>query len=286
MKVWILRILGGLVGLVVIALSTVFVLSDREINKRHAFKEYPISIPSDSASLAQGQRLVTMHCAGCHGDSLQGNPSFYDEPMIARIATPNVPARLASLTDAEFAGFMRSGVRKNGTSPFIMPPPGFYHVSDADLGALIAYLRKLPVPATTTAPNEYRMLGRFGVLMGQFKTSVAEFDTTQQRVGQDSTWATTRHGEYLARLICTECHGIHLTGEAGPPAATPSLAMALGYSADEFKNLLRTGTPRSPTTQLTLMAETARRSLTHLTDAEIGAIYEYLKALPATGVGR
>jgi mono/diheme cytochrome c family protein len=283
MKVWILRILGGLVVVTAIALSTLFVLSDRVINKRHEFKEYAISVPTDSVSLAQGQRLVKMRCAGCHGDSLQGGP-FFDEPMIASIPAPNVPARLANLTDAEFAGFLRSGVRKNGTSPFVMPPPGFYHISDADLGSLIAYLRKLPVPENTTPPNSYRLMGRLGVLMGQFKTAVAAFDTTQERVGQDSAWATTRHGEYLARVICTECHGLTLTGAAGPPAATPSIAMAAGYSADEFTALLRTGTPRVPTTQLTLMAETARRSLTHLTDAEIAAIYSYLKALPATGV--
>ena len=285
MKVWIVRILGGLVGLVVISLSTVFVLSERAINKRHAFKEYPISVPTDSATLAQGERLVKMRCAGCHGgDSLPGNPAFFDEPMIARVAAPNVPARIASLTDAELAAFMRSGIRKNGTSPFIMPPPGLYHISDADLGALIAYLRKLPVSSTTTPPNAYRLLGRVGVMTGQFKTAVAAFDTTQERVGQDTAWATTRNGEYLTRIICTECHGVQLTGAAGPPAATPSIAMAAGYSADEFRTLLRTGTPRVSSTQLTLMAEVARASLTLLTDAEISAIYEYLKALPASGV--
>jgi hypothetical protein len=33
-----------------------------------------------------------------------------------------------------------------------------------------------------------------------------------------------------------------------------------------------------------MMAETARSSLKYLTDAEISAIYGYLKSLPATGV--
>jgi hypothetical protein len=32
------------------------------------------------------------------------------------------------------------------------------------------------------------------------------------------------------------------------------------------------------------MGETARKSLTHFRDEEIAAIYEYIKALPATGV--
>jgi mono/diheme cytochrome c family protein len=204
--------------------------------------------------------------------------------MVARIAAPNVPSKIANLTDAEFAGFMRSGVRKDGTSPFIMPPSGFYHVSDRDLGAIIAYLRQLPVPANTTPPNSYRLLGRFGVMTGQFRTSVAEFDTTQERIGQDTAWATTRNGEYLVRLICTECHGNRLTGAAGPPAPTPSIAGAGAYQEPEFFTLLRTGRPRDPSTMLTMMAETARSSLKYLTDAEISAIYGYLKSLPATGV--
>jgi len=284
---WLGRILGGLVLLLLIAVSVVYVQSNRVINRKHVFTPYPVSVPADSASIARGRQLAQVRCFGCHGESLQGKADFFDEPMIARIATPNVPRKLASLSDAEFAGFLRSGIRKDGTSPFIMPPPGFYHISDADLGALIAYLRSVPATGPETPPNSYRLLGRVGVLLGQFKTAVASFDTTQERVGQDPAWATTRHGEYLARMICTECHGLRLTGDpaaAGGGAATPALVGALGYSLQEFTTLLRTGTPREPGRQLGLMAETARGSLTWLTNEEIAAIHEYLSALPATGV--
>ncbi|HEX6314067.1 MAG TPA: cytochrome c [Gemmatimonadaceae bacterium] len=281
---WLKRILLGLVAVLLVGVAAIYVLSNRIINERHAFVPYPVAVPNDSATFAQGQRLVKMRCAGCHGDSLQGRPVFFDEPMIASIPAPNVPARLARLTDAEFAGFLRSGVRKDGTSSFVMPPPGFYHISDADLGALLAYLRSLPVDEDTIPKPSYRLLGRLGVLTGQFKPVVAEIDTTQERVGQDPTWATTRSGEYLSRLICSECNGTALTGEAGPPAATPSLAGALAYSEEEFTTLLRTGTPREPGKELGLMKETAQRSLSHLRDDEIRAIYDYLKALPASGV--
>ena len=54
--------------------------------------------------------------------------------MVARIPSPNVPRRLASLTDAEFAGFLRS----------------------------------VPVTGPETPPNSYRLLGRLGVVLGQF----------------------------------------------------------------------------------------------------------------------
>lgn len=286
---WLVRILGGLAMLALIIVGFIYVQSNRIINKRYAFTPYAITAPTDSASIAQGRRLAQVRCFGCHGDSLQGR-NFFDEPMIARIVAPDVPAKLATMTDAEFAGFLRSGVRKDGTSPFVMPPPGFYHISDADLGALLGYLRSLPVNSNTTFPgNSYRPLGRLGVLLGQFKTAVATYDTTQERVGQDPAWATARHGEYLARLICTECHGMRLTGDslaAGGESPSPSLAGAAGYTPEQFVTLMRTGTPREPTRKLGLMAETARGSLTHLTDDEIAAIYGYLRALPLSGVAK
>lgn len=283
---WLARIFGGLLLLLLIAISVVYVQSNRVINRKHVFVSYPITLPTDSASLASGHRLAQMRCFGCHGDSLQGKADFFDEPGIARIVTPNVPRKLAVVSDADFAGFLRSGVRKDGTSPFVMPPPGFYHISDADLGALIAYLRTVPDPGSEIPANSYRLLGRLGVMLGQFKTAVALFDTTQERVGQDPAWATTRKGEYLARLICTECHGLRLIGDPAAAGAvpTPSLAGALAYSPEEFTTLLRTGTPREPGKQLGLMAQTAQFSLKYLTDEEIAAIYGYLKDLPASGV--
>lgn len=281
---WIARILGVVLGIVVLAVGTIYALSERVINQRHPFREYPVAVPTDSASVAEGKRLVQMRCAGCHGDSLEGRADFFDEPNIARLVAPNVPQRLATMTDAEFAGFLRSGVRKDGTSPFVMPPPGFYHISDRDLGNLLAYLRSIPVPQNNLPANSYRIMGRLGVALGQFETAVMAMDTTQERVGQDTLWATTRKGEYLARMICTECHGPRLTGAAGEPAPAPSLVVVSTYSPEQFTALMRTGTPRDPATQLTLMAEVAQNSLKYMTDDEIAALYGYLRNLPPTGV--
>lgn len=284
MRRWVARILGGLLIVLLVGVGAIYALSNRVINARHPFREHPVSRPADSASLARGERLARLRCVGCHGDSLRGRILF-DGPMLARLVAPNVPARLASLSDAEFAGFLRSGVRKDGTSPFEMPPPGFYHISDADLGGLIAYLRSQPVTADSLPGNAYRLLGRLAIALGQITTAVTAFDTSVARVGDDPTWATTRHGEYLARLICTECHGVRLTGSpAADSGAAPSLAGAVGYSPEQFVTLLRTGTPRESTTRLGQMAETARKSLRYFTDDEIDAIYQYLKALPSTGV--
>ena len=282
---WVRRIAGGLLLILVVAVCAIYVQSNRIIYKRHAFQPHPVALPTDSASIAQGERIARVRCYGCHSDSLWGQV-FFDDRFVARISAANIPAKLLTLTDAEVAGFLRTGVRKDGTSPFIMPPPGFYHISDADLGALLAYLRSLPRGGDPLPPNSYGPIGRMGVALGQFKTAVTEFDTTVARVGDDPAWATTRHGEYLARVICSECHGRRLTGDsaaAGGEGSSPNLSGAYGYSIEQFTTLLRTGTPREATTKLTLMAETAKFSLKYLTDAEIAEVYEYIKTLPLTG---
>jgi mono/diheme cytochrome c family protein len=279
---WLKRILGVLLVIVVAAALVLYVGSNWIINTSHTFEPHPITAATDTASLARGEHLARLlACFSCHGDSLEGNV-LIDDPLMARVVTPNVPARLETLTDAEFAGFLRTGVRKDGKSPFLMPPPGLYHLSDADLAALLGYLRTLPSVGDTLPVTSIGPIGRFAVLIGEIKTSALVMDTTMERVGQDPAHATTRQGEYIARLICADCHGFTLTGD--PENRSPGLSGVLGYSPEEFVALLRTGTPRDAATKLTLMGEAIQGELHYLTDDEIDAVYNYLKALPPTGV--
>ena len=281
-KKWTIRILGGLVLLIVAAVGTIYALSERTIGRKYAVRTVPITLPTDSASLARGAHFLEISCRGCHQQDLRGAVMF-DEPGIARLVAPNLLERIANYSDAELAGFLRYGVHKDSTSSFVMPPRGYYHLSDADLGSIIASLRSQPKQPPKELPeNAYRPLGRFGVVMGQFKPVVAEIDTTAVRVGDDSLHRTTRQGEYLARVICTECHGPKLTGDPAQPS--PSLVGALAYDLPQFTKLLRTGTPREATTKLTLMAEVANAVFKHLSDEEIAALHAYLSTLPASGV--
>jgi mono/diheme cytochrome c family protein len=282
---WTLRILGGVVALCLLFFAYVYIASVVKMGRTYPRRDVAITIPTDSASIARGEHLARLSCHGCHGDSLSGAVMF-DAPGIARIAAPNVIERMAAYTDAQFAGYLRYGAKIDGKSGFVMPPPGFYHMSDADQGSLIAYLhtRKKARTSDTVGTSSYGPMGRMGVALGQFRTAIMDIDTTQARVGADPAYTTTREGEYFARMICTSCHSNTLTGDPNTGGAgSPNLSNAVGYSFDEFKTLIRTGKPRTDK-KLTLMGDVARGELHNLTDSELANVYAYLKSLPASGV--
>ena len=63
---------------------------------------------------------------------------------------------------------------------------------------------------------------------------------------------------------------------------TSDIATGLGaWSVDEIATYLKTGAYKGKTTTLGPMAEVIRNSLSHLTDADLKAMAEYLKSIPA-----
>ena len=280
---WTLRILGGFVVIIALFFVFIYTKSNSVMSRTYTFREVPVLADTDSALLARGEHLTRIGCRGCHGDSLQGR-MFADDAAFGRIRAPGLGAAVRGKTDGEIAGYFRHGVRKDGSSPLFMPPSGMWHLSDYDLAAIVEYLRTLPAAEEPAAPRSYGPIGRALVAFGAIKPATAMMDTLAPRVGDDSTYRTTRRGEYLARVVCASCHGANLLGETG--TKSPALATALGYSLPELTNLLRTGTPRAPETKLLLMKEVALSDLKNMTDDEIAAVHEYLSKLPASGVAK
>lgn len=72
---WVLVSLGGLVALVVVAAGALYAISGQRLGAKHDVPaEQALVIPTDSASVARGERLVAeLPCAQCHGADLGGN---------------------------------------------------------------------------------------------------------------------------------------------------------------------------------------------------------------------
>ncbi len=269
---------GSLVGLGIIGYALVYVLSERVLHRTYQVPGVALAIPTDPESIREGRRLATIRGCfhDCHGKEAEGQVMF-DDPLIARIVAPNLPAAVRRYSDAQIAVIVRNGLRPDGRSLMVMPAEAFAGMTDADLGRIIAFLKNLP-PAPGPGPSvSVGPLGRVGLVTGKFKTAARLIADTVPPPG--ATDQEAERGRYLARTICAECHGTSLRGDANPDFTSPDLRMVASYSSEAFTRLLRTGVALGER-NVGVMSLQARKNLSQLTDSEIAALYRYLHAMP------
>lgn len=117
--------------------------------------------------IARGEYLVTIACVGCHGQpGPDGNPAGHPLTggwdlaaaegfgFIGQMATENLTpgGKLAAYSDGEIFRVLRHGVDQNSYTLAMMSGLPYREMSDADLQAIVAYLRSLP-PAAATGPT-------------------------------------------------------------------------------------------------------------------------------------
>lgn len=273
------RVALALGAIVLLALAIVYGGSEWIIRTSHAVPLEQVSIPRDAASIAEGGRLAKVFgCRGCHGANSEG--SVWDDPpwFVASVAAPGIARRIAPYSDAEVLRLIRHGIKKDGTSLFIMPTVSHRFIADDDALKVIAWLRTLkPTDKDVTQPMRYGPVGRFGLLTGQFQPSVQIGKVAEaHRPGNI--------GRYYYDAVCSECHNINATKLAPDGGkTTPALAeMAGAYGPEAFRKLMRTGVGMSGR-DLGLMKMVAQESTYALSDAEIAALQDYLKSDEAKG---
>jgi mono/diheme cytochrome c family protein len=303
---------AALLGLVVVAVSAIFLVFPR------VSPAPDLKVAGTPAEVARGDYLFNHQfaCVGCHTPELEphrfsrvfdksrlgagrhmGGPA---DGMPAEIYAPNItPTALGDWSDGEIYRAIVSGVDKDGRPLFaMMPYPSSYRIMDPeDVKALVAYLRTLaPQPVTLPAmhlPMPIPLAMRF----------VARDPAPETRPdGKDEVAL----GRYLAITgSCFECHTKR--NDRGEPAGTP-------YAGGNVFALPAGGVARSA--NLTPDAETGLGDMTReafidrfrsrtpdemakiapeagdmdtempwtaysgMTDADLGAIYAYLRTLP------
>lgn len=264
-------------GMVLLALLAVYALSERTLRRTHDVPATAIHLPSDERVVEEGARLAALRgCTGCHAADLGGGV-FFDAPRIARLTAPNLTTLVREYSTAEFVRAVRHGVNREGRGLAGMPSAMFTHLTDADLGAIIAWIRSLPVVDRALPPREIRIMGRIGLVTGLYALDSGEIDHTAPRQTVD-TLDVLAFGRYLAMTSCTECHGQDLRGNA--ENLTPGLAVVAGYSLEAFRHLMQTGEALGGR-ELELMSDVARSRFSQFTDAELVAVHTYLRALAA-----
>lgn len=238
-----------------------------------------VAVPVDSTSLVEGERVAWIRgCHGCHGDSLQGKV-FVDEARVIRLVAPNVTTAITSYSDPELTRLIRHGVTRTGRAAFAMPSAMFYHLSDADLGRIIAHLRSAPAQSLVHPSTELRLMAKIGLVTDQVPRDANTMNHQAPRLGDRADTTQLARGEYLAMTTCTECHGMDLRGDA----TTPALAKALGYTLPQFTSLLLDGRARDGR-DLGLMGKTARSRFVHFRRDEVDAIWTWLQSMPLVAV--
>lgn len=260
--------------LVIAAAGYVFLASERIIHHEYEVPLLEVAVPTDSNSVIEGRRLAAIRgCFGCHGEKLEG-AVFMDNFRTGRAVAPNLTRVAHEYSTAELARAIRYGVRANGEGLQIMPSPMYYHLSDADLGRIIAVLRAIP---RVDGPGyEFRPgpMTRWRMVQGEWYSWTDDVLRMGPRMLMPETSDSLRYGEYLARTSCTECHGNEFEGGMG---SGPDLAITAAYSLDEFIRFMKTGRAIGDR-ELRMMSGVARSRFSHFTDSEIRALFAFLQS--------
>lgn len=283
-----LRIIGLVLGALLVAGSGVYVASNARLRQSYTVPVASLAIPTDEATIERGQHLAVAvtHCTGCHGPSLAGQIMIDAPPfqIVASNLTRGQGGVGSSFGDDDWVRAIRHGVRPDGSPLMIMPSDDYHQLSEADLAAIIAYVKSVPpvdnmLPATTLRP-----LGRVLLLAGQLNVlSAAKIDHAAALPAPVAVGATAAYGGYLAAAGgCQACHGGNLAGGVVPDGSNihaPAITAAglSNWSEADFVRAMREGvTPDGRR----LAAIMPWRAVGQLSDDELRALWRYLQSLP------
>ncbi len=284
--------LGILLGVFVVALASAALLGNSKLDRQYAIEPEAVSIPANATSISRGQYLAAVSCAGCHGDDLGGAP-FFQDPAMGSIPAPNLTTgtggAAATYSDADLVRAIRHGVGPDGKALAIMPAQAFWHYSDEDLGAIIAWLRHAPPVNNDLGERSLNLLPRLLIGVGAMRILAAEdIDHTAARPAATTPQVGAAYGEYLVNTNdCRQCHGALLTGgQSSEPGAPPGPNLlgeggAARWTAAEFVTAMRTGiTPDGRSLDASFMPW---EDYGRMTDDDLTALHLYLQSLPAAG---
>lgn len=294
--IWVKRffyVIGGFLLLIVLAIGVVWVITSLRLRKQYDVAAVPVPVPTDTMGVAWGRHIAMAigKCAECHGDDMSGD-LMADDFIFGRLAAPNLTPGLGGLgqryDDHTLARAIRHGLNPEGKPLIFMPSEAFQYLSDEDVGALVAYIRALPPVDKTHPTQRVGPLARvLSVLTGFPLVPARLVDHARPHPQSVRADSTPEYGKYLADVGgCTGCHGPGLSGGAmgpGKPASNLTPAGIGTWTEADFFRALREGKRPSGTPIDSLSMPWKRAGM--MTDAEIHAVWLYLRSVPAKEFG-
>lgn len=294
---WTLVAFATLAGAAAAAVAAGTWLAERKMARRVEVAVAPIALPADGTALERGRYLYTTRgCTDCHGADGAGR-TLVDKDGL-KIAGPHIGNGAGSVTAryelTDWVRAIRHGLAPGGRPLLIMPSQDYNRLTDADLGAMVAYLKQLPPvdakgggAAVLQLPVPMRVLYGFGAIPDA--ASMIDHRLPPERPVAEG--ATVEHGRYVAQM-CIGCHGAGFGGgkvPGGPPdwpaAAnlTPGEGGAMGRYSDAaaFARMMRSGL-RPDGSKIAVMPFEA---LAGMNDVDLEGMYRFLKTLPPRAAG-
>jgi mono/diheme cytochrome c family protein len=288
---WVGIVAGGLLGLIVIAIVILYSVGTAKINKTFEVQVAEVVIPTDQAAIERGEHFVQAIalCQVCHTSNLGGEVSD-DDPLFGVFAPRNLTSGRGGVgetfNDIDYVRAIRHGIGRDGKALIFMPAEIYNEISDADLGAIIAYLKSLPPVDNELPDSSFRLLGRIFAAMEPEFLPANMIDHDAARPAEPVRGVTKEYGQYLS-FSCSLCHGDDLAGGTVPgdepdapmaPNITPGGAPG-NWNQAQFVSTLRTGI--TPSGKVLDAENMPWPYFTRMTDDELEAIWLYLKSLPA-----
>lgn len=292
MRKWLKRA-GVLAGaFAIVAAGAVFAglqLGERKMQRKVQVDVRPVAFTSDAAAVERGRYLYASRgCVDCHGAS-GGGHTFVEDGESLRIRGPNISpgpgSVVAGYTPEDWVRAIRHGVARGGRPLMVMPSEDYNRFTDADLAALVAYIRKMPPaeggPGIVQLPLPARVLYGFGAI----QDAAARIDHGRPPAQPVPEGVNVAQGAYVANM-CLGCHGPQLAGgriPGGPPdwPAAPNLTPGEGTvmvryaDAESMLRLFRTG-KRHDGSEVKVMPF---GSLKEMSETDVRALHLYLKGL-------
>lgn len=293
--------LGMVAAAMVIAIIGIIMIvnvkSNRRLGRRYDIPAEHLTIPNDSTSLARGEHLVNItRCRVCHGANLAG-AMFLDDKRLARLAAPNLTSGQGGvarrLSDADWVRAIRHAVLPDGHAAAIMPAESYRYLSDADLGAMIAYLKTVPPKDASWPEPEWGSVGRALISADRLPFFPADsIDHARRDLTFPPEDTTAEYGGYLAHIAgCASCHNPAFSGghaaaglQDSPTPANLTPTGLAGWTEDDFIRVLRYGI--MPDTRELDNYYMPWRTTAHMTRAEMHAIWKFLQTLPPKEMGQ
>ncbi len=319
-RYYIVRALAAAAVVTIAAATALAIYVSRTWNRDWDAPLPEIHASVDPDVVRRGEYLVNgpAHCVECHAGSseeyhraidrgervaLKGGTPFPAAPLgvvYSKNLTPDPETGIGRYTDAQIARTLRYSVRPNGKAS-VQLLMQFGDLSDADLTAIVSYLRAQPPIRNEVPPNHFTVIGK---IVKSFSPVFKPRWSASPATVTPAPRPTPERGRYLARSVanCIGCHTKRDPLSFAPIAAefaggqemepshrpgadpavwfrTPNITPAAGGALNKFPD------------RATFIARFKNggvhyagspmpwESYALMTDADLGALYEYLHTL-------